>query len=168
MQTTPSRGEALQALFARHYADLVRLARLLVDERESAEDIVMDAFAGLNRRWLTLRDTDRAYHYLRQAVINGSKSQFRRARVARRRENNAPAIQVSSAEDHVLAAESAHSVAARLRLLPTRQRQVLVLRYYLDLSEAQIADELGIGRGSVKTHAARGLAALAAHLEAPR
>jgi len=163
-----SRNKALNVLFTLHYAALVRLAHLLVDDPESAEDVVMDAFVGLSRRWSTLRDVDRAEHYLRRAVVNGSRSRLRHLIVVRRRDPAARTPVDASVEDQIVSADERDTVVAWLRQLPPRQRQVLVLRYYLGLSEAEIATELGISRGSVKTHASRGLAALAGALEAPR
>lgn len=154
------RNQALNALFTLYYADLVRLARVLVDDHESAEDVVMDAFVGLQRRWSALRDIDKAQHYLRRAVLNGSRSRLRRRLVVRRRAVTPACSATSSAEESVVLADDQRSLVQRLRQLPTRQRQVLVLRYYIGLSEAEIAEELGISRGSVKTHASRGLAAL--------
>lgn len=166
--SSADRNEVLNVLFTLHYADLVRLARLLVDDRASAEDVVMDAFAGLSRRWFTLRDADRAKQYLRRAVVNGSRSRLRHRRVARRRDGPTVFPAASSAEDQVMSNDERDSVVAQLRRLPSRQRQVLVLRYYLDLSEAEIAAELSISRGSVKTHASRGLNGLAQGLEGSR
>ncbi len=162
------RNQALDALFALHYADLVRLAHLLVDDRDSAEDVVMDAFVGLSRRWSTLRDVDLAEHYLRRAVVNGSRSRLRHLLVVRRRDPGSRMQVDGSVEEQVVSADERDTVVTRLRQLPPRQRQVLVLRYYLGLSEAEIATELEIRRGSVKTHASRGLAALAQALEGSR
>lgn len=161
------RNQALNALFTLYYADLVRLAHLLVDDRESAEDVVMDAFVGLSRRWSTLRDVDRAQQYLRRAVVNGSRSRLRHLRVVRCRDEATPPVD-APVEDQIVSADERQSLVTRLRELPPRQRQVLVLRYFLGLSEAEIAAELSISGGSVKTHASRGLAALAERLEGLR
>ena len=153
-------------MFHVHYAQLVRLARFLVDDQETAEDVVMEAFTALYRRWTTIRDANDAYGYLRSCVVNGARSQLRRRRVVRLHEVT---VEAPPAGPDVAAAGSARAtVIALLRTLPLRQRQVLVLRYFMDLSEAEIADALGISPGSVKTHAARGLSALAHVLEAAR
>ena len=160
------RSAAVTELFNVHYVRLVRTARLLVDDQETAEDVVMEAFTALFRRWTTIRDANDAYGYLRSCVVNGARSQLRRRKVVRLHE---VAVEAPPAGPDVAAAGSARATAiALLRTLPLRQRQVLVLRYFLDLSEAEIADALGISPGSVKTHAARGLSALAHVLEAAR
>jgi RNA polymerase sigma-70 factor (sigma-E family) len=158
------RTSAVTALFEEYYASLVRMARLLVDDRETAEDVVMDAFASLYRRWTTVRDPAEADRYLRSCVLNGARSQLRRRRLRRRHESGRP--QPDAARAGLESNEADRSTVTQLlRTLPYRQRQVLVLRYFVDLTEAQIAYELGVSTGSVKTHASRGLAALARALE---
>jgi RNA polymerase sigma-70 factor (sigma-E family) len=158
------RADAVTALFHVHWVALVRLARLLVDDRETAEDVVQDAFAQLHRRWGSLRDPDSALFYLRASVANGARNRLRNRRVARLRIVPAP-VTGPSAETTVLEREEHRSVVAALATLPWRQRQVLVLRYYADLSESDIAATLGISNGAVKSHASRGLAALTRRLE---
>jgi RNA polymerase sigma-70 factor (sigma-E family) len=157
--------DAVTALYRVHAGGLRRMAALLVDDSETAEDVVQDAFVKLHRRWVLLRDPDKALAYLRTSVINGSRSKLRRRRTERRFVPPATEEQ-PSAEHSVLRAADLRAVSNGLARLPRRQREVLVLRYYLDLSEAGIATALGISRGSVKSHTARGIAALAAHLEA--
>ena len=146
--------EAVMALYHAHYAMLVRTAILLVGDFATAEDVVQDAFIAMHRSWWRLRDTSKALPYLRRAVINRSRSVLRHRVVADR---HVPLLapQEPSAEDRALAGMERSSVPAALRALPTRQREVVVLRYYADLSEAQIAAALGISRGAVKSHAAR-------------
>jgi RNA polymerase sigma-70 factor (sigma-E family) len=155
---------AVTALFRAHYPSLVRLAVLLVDDG-SAEDLVQDAFARLHRRWGRLRDEEAAYAYLRTAVVNGSRSRLRRLRTARRyvapHDADAP-----SPEGDAIVREEHAAVRTAIRTLPARQREVLVLRYYASLSEAEIAASLSISRGAVKSHASRGLAAVTRSLEA--
>jgi RNA polymerase sigma-70 factor (sigma-E family) len=157
------RSVSVADLFGAHHRRLVGLAALLVDDRPLAEDVVQDAFAGLHRHWHRLRDPQAAAGYLNRAVVNGSRDALRRKRRARR-----AALQlvprseeVESAEQGLVAHQEADRMWASVTALPLRQRQVLVLRYYLDQSEVQIAETLGISRGSVKKHASRGLAALA-------
>jgi RNA polymerase sigma-70 factor (sigma-E family) len=158
------RTSAVTALFEEHYVSLVRMARLLVDDRETAEDVVMDAFTSLYRRWIAIRDPAEAHRYLRFCVLNGGRSQLRRRRLRRRHESESP--QQEANRDGMETNEVDRSTVTQLlRRLPYRQRQVLVLRYFVDLTEAQIAYELGVSPGSVKTHASRGLAALARALE---
>ena len=84
------RTSAVTALFEEHYASLVRMARLLVDDRETAEDVVMDAFTSLYRRWTAVRDPAEADRYLRSCVLNGARSQLRRRRLRRRHESGSP------------------------------------------------------------------------------
>jgi RNA polymerase sigma-70 factor (sigma-E family) len=150
-------------LFLAHHRRLVGLAALLVDDRESAEDVVQDAFAGLHRRWRQLRDTNAAVAYLNRAVVNGGRDSLRR----RRRSGTALLRMVprpeglDSAESDAEAHQEQDLLWRAVTALPDRQRQVLVLRYYLDLSEAEIAQTLAISRGSVKKHASRALASLA-------
>jgi RNA polymerase sigma-70 factor (sigma-E family) len=155
---------AVTALFRAHYAALVRLAVLLVDDDGSAEDLVQDAFARLHRRWRWLRDEEAAYGYLRTAVVNGSRSRLRRLRTVRRH-HEPPPVDVPSPEGDAIVREEHAAVRAALGALPRRQREVLVLRYYASYSEAAIAETLGISRGAVKSHASRGLAALTRSLE---
>ena len=153
----------LAALFRRHHLELVRLALLLVGDRPTAEDVVQDVFARLQARdrHVASRD-DGGLAYARQAVVNGCRSVLRhRATVYRvSAVLDGPGVQ-DSAEGQALLAEDRRQVLAALSQLPPRRREVLVLRYYLGLSEAEIAATLGISAGAVKSSAARGLAALA-------
>ena len=161
------RDEAVTALYRAHYGGLVRLAVLLVDDIGTAEDVVQDAFASLHRRWFLLRDKNSALFYLRAAVANGARDRLRHRRVTRQRDIEEPQVQ-SSAETVVIDHEEAREVLARLAQLPMRQRQVLVLRYFQDYSEAEIAATLRISRGSVKAHAHRGLVRLETDLGGTR
>jgi RNA polymerase sigma-70 factor (sigma-E family) len=158
--------EAVSALYAAHYKPLVRLAALLLRDVAAAEEVVQDAFVAMHGRWGRLREPDRAIGYLRQAVVNRARSALRHRAVEAR---HAPAglPDAASAEHGALEALERQAVLGALHRLPLRQREVLVLRYYLDLSEASIADTLGISRGTVKSHASRGLATLRAGLEDP-
>lgn len=155
----------LPELFHAHYRRLLALAVLVSDDRTSAEDLVQEAFAKLHGR--ALADPDRALAYLRTTILNLSRSRLRRLRTARKHERPDDAVLPSAEEDAVLRADQ-RAVLAAVRTLPQRQRQVLVLRYWEDLSEAQIASTLGISNGAVKSHASRGVAALRNALEANR
>jgi RNA polymerase sigma-70 factor (sigma-E family) len=161
------RTSAVSALFEEHYASLVRMARLLVDDRETAEDVVMDAFTSLYRRWTAIRDPAEAHRYVRSSVLNGARSQVRRRRLRRRHEGGSH-LQEAIRDGLETNEADRSTVTQLLGTLPYRQRQVLVLRYFVDLTEAQIAYELGVSPGSVKTHASRGLAALARALDDSR
>ena len=158
--------QAITVLYTAHYRRLVSLAGLLTHDRAAAEEIVQDAFVGLHRNWQGLRDADRAAAYLRQSTVNGVRSAGRRSVVVVRHE---PLLrQVTDSPDPAEAVADRSAVMGALARLPERQREVLVLRYYGDLSEADIAEALGISRGAVKTHASRGLAALRPTLEQVR
>lgn len=157
------RVELVSRLFSAHHRRLVGLAALLVDDRETAEDVVQEAFAGVYRRWRLLRDPDAALAYLNRAVVNGARDQLRRRRTVRARlgvvSGGHPDLE--SAEHSAVEREESRRLWDAVTRLPLRQRQVLVLRFYLDQSEAEIASTLGVSTGSVKTHASRGLTALA-------
>ncbi len=159
--------EAVTTLYAAHYAELVRLAALLVRSSGEAEEIVQDSFVAMHDKWRRLREPEKAVGYLRRTVVNRARSSQRHHRVA---DKHSPVeVEVSpSAELHALAAESRTAVIDALHRLPTRQREVLVLRYYGNLSEADIAATLGISRGAVKSHASRGMTALRSSLEDSR
>jgi RNA polymerase sigma factor (sigma-70 family) len=162
----PAAASDVAGLFRERHAELVRLAVLVVGDRPTAEDVVQDVFARLCARNL-LPDGD-ALAYVRAAVLNGCRSVLRRRTLTRRlrgaadldRSDAAP----GSAENEVMLAEDRRQVLAALSGLPVRRREVLVLRYWLGLSEAEIAGVLGISPGTVKSNAARGLAALARKL----
>lgn len=146
-------------LYAAHRLSLVRLAILLVDDLASAEDVVQDAFASLARRPGAVRDPSKALAYLRVSVVNTSRSALRRRRTARaytpRHDLSPP-----SPEDSAVLAEEHRAVIDALQMLAPRQREVLVLRYWSHLTEAEIARTLGISQGTVKSTASRALAAL--------
>jgi RNA polymerase sigma-70 factor (sigma-E family) len=157
--------EALTALYAAHWRGLVRLAWLLVRDQQVAEDVAQEAFVATYRRWSSLRSTDTALAYLRTSTVNGSRSALRhrvvRQRHARAESPDGDELRLApSAESSALDADQRGRIMALISDLPLRQREVLVLRYYLDLDEAAIATCLGISRGSVKTHASRGISAL--------
>jgi len=162
-----SADEALELLYAAHFRQLVRLGVLLVRDVGTAEEIVQDCFLAVHAKWNRLHDPDKALAYLRQSVVNRCRSHLRHLSVVRRHADREAPLDPAHGADH-----AAHDHARRatvldaLRRLPRRQREVLALRYYLDLSEAEIADLLGISRGAVKSHASRGAAALRATLGA--
>ena len=165
-----SADDAIGALFSAHYRGLVRLAVLLLHDDGVAEDVVQDAYVALHRRWWRLRDADKALAYLRTSVLNGARSALRKRGVAERhlaREDGRTQV-VASAETGALSLLAHREVLAAVRRLPTRQREAIVLRYYGELSEAEIAEAMGVSRGAVKSHAARGVAALRQTLEQTR
>ncbi|KRC57711.1 MULTISPECIES: SigE family RNA polymerase sigma factor [unclassified Nocardioides] len=152
---------AIETLYVAHWDQLVRLSVLLVRDQGQAEEVVQDAFVELHRRWERIDDPDRAPAYLRQTVVNRSRSALRHRGVVQRHLARQHQLDVApGADEPVLADSRRRSVLDALQRLPRRQREVLALRYYLDLSEAEIAETLGISRGAVKSHASRGTAAL--------
>jgi RNA polymerase sigma-70 factor (sigma-E family) len=154
------RVSALESLFREQYRTLVHAAWLLVDDQGSAEEIVQEAFLRIYRHWDRLASYHAAPTYLRTTVVNLARSRLRR-RLVHRRHAPGPLDPAPSAEMHALATDEQHAVTAALATLPRRQRECLVLRFYLELSEAEIATTLGISRGSVKSHTHRGFNALA-------
>jgi RNA polymerase sigma-70 factor (sigma-E family) len=152
---------AVTELYAGHALSLVRLAVLLVGDRASAEDVVQDAFLGLYRRWDRLPDTSSPVAYLRASVLNGCRTALRgRSRWRLRATALAEQPPAESAEARLLLSEEQQTVAGALARLPHRQREALLLRYYLDLSEEEIAAAMGISRGTVKSSTSRALAAI--------
>jgi len=162
----PTRDEAIEVLYRRHYPELLRLAYGLVGERTQSEDIVQDAFLALYRHWHRLGDSRVALAYLRAAVFNQSRSRLR----DRIRARKAPLFLVPEiAGDDVEGAVVAHDRGSRLvravRRLPRRQREVVICRFYLELSVAETADVLEITTGSVKRHTHRAVEALMLSVE---
>lgn len=165
-QPTWTADQALEQLYAAHWRSLVRLSVLLVRDQGVAEEVVQDAFVAVHGRWGRLRDPGRALAYLRQTVVNRSRSALRhRAVVERHAARRTPPPEEPGADQAALVSDRRAAVLDALRALPQRQREVLALRYYLDLSEAEISDTLGISRGAVKSHASRGAATLRTLLE---
>jgi RNA polymerase sigma-70 factor (sigma-E family) len=155
---------AVVELYSQHYRALVRLAALLVRDTPTAEEVVQDSFVAMHGGWQRLRDAEKALAYLRQAVVNRSRSVLRHRTVVDKNLQKAPP-DMPSAEHGALALLERDAVVAALRHLPDRQREAIVLRYYADLSEADIAAAMGISRGAVKSHTSRGISALRAALE---
>jgi RNA polymerase sigma-70 factor (sigma-E family) len=147
------------ALFRDHHLELVRLALVVTGDPATAEDVVQDVFERMHRTWLGLREPDNALAYARAAVLNNCRSVLRRSAVARK---HLPQLcgQAACCPDPATASDDRSELLGALRTLPRRQREVLVLRYYLDLDAAEIAATLGIRPGSVRSAAARGLAGL--------
>ena len=155
----------IEGLYRSERDRLLRLAVLLVGDRATAEDVVHDAFAELHRRWPILRDRGNAGAYLSACVANGARSVLRRRRVAWRHLKVAEPDAGPAADVDALLADEHREVAAAVRRLPPRQQQVVALRYWADLNEVEIAQVMGISRGTVKSNAARGLAQLQRYLQ---
>ena len=155
---------AVTELYSEHYRALVRLAAMLVRDTQTAEEVVQDSFVAMHDGWQRLRDGEKALAYLRQAVVNRSRSVLRHRTVVDKNLQKAPP-DMPSAEHGALVLLERHAVVAALRDLPDRQREAIVLRYYAGLSEAEIAAAMGISRGAVKSHTSRAMAALRTTLE---
>jgi RNA polymerase sigma-70 factor (sigma-E family) len=159
-----SADEFVRRLYQEHAVRLVRVGVLLLGDQPSAEDVVQEAFLGLYRALPRLRDPAKAPPYLRTAVVNGARSVLRaRKRAALRRVPQEPPVW--SAESAAIAGEERRELLAAVARLPRRSREVLALRYYLDLTDREIAAALGITRGTVSSTASRALAALARQLK---
>lgn len=154
---------ALSALYAARYRPLVQLAALLVGDMATAEEVVQDSFIAMHANWLRLENIDKAAAYLRQCVLNRSRSVLRHRKVVDR--NTPRQVPAPSAEEGAIQRFERSAVVAALQCLSPRQRQALVLRYYADLSEGQIASAMGISRGAVKSHIFRAMAVLRNVLE---
>jgi RNA polymerase sigma-70 factor (sigma-E family) len=148
-------------LYQRHRTELVRLAYGLLGDRDGAEEVVQDAFAGLLSRWPSVRDIESAPGYLRAAVVNGVRGRWRRRRVRELADKtlrrDPPAKEADLVERSV--------VLAAVGRLPMRKRACVLLRYYLDLSEIETAAVLGTSVGTVKSQTSKALSQLAALLE---
>jgi RNA polymerase sigma-70 factor (sigma-E family) len=155
--TVADAGLAVTELYQGHVLGLTRLAFIMLGDRQAAEDVVQEAFCGLYRAWGRLPDHDNVLGYLRVSVLNGCRSAVRRARRVPR---PLAVPSAASAEALVLVGEEQRAAVAALRRLPSRQREALVLRYFADLPEYEIALAMGVSRGTVKSTTARALAAL--------
>src|SRR3954469_4757261 len=156
--------QAGTAIYSANYRSLVRLAAMLVRDVATAEEVVQDSFVAMHGAWRRLRGPAKGLPYLRQWVVNRSRSVLRhRAVVEKYAPKGLP--DAPSAENGAIVELERSAVVKALSSLPTRQREALVLRYYGDLSEADIAQTMGISRGAVKSHTARGMAALRSVLE---
>jgi len=150
---------AVTELYALHHRGLVRLAVLLVRDVPTAEDVVQDSFVAMHEGWRRLRNAESALAYLRHAVLNRCRSELRHRAVVDKHLPNPPP-DMPSAEHGALVRLEQSAVVAALRRLSSRQREAIVLRYYADFSEAEVAAAMGISCGAVKSHTARAMAAL--------
>ncbi|WP_232320565.1 sigma-70 family RNA polymerase sigma factor [Herbidospora daliensis] len=154
-------GDVLVTLYRENRLELIRLALLLVGDRETAEDIVQDVFARLHGR----RPGVLTLAYVRSSVLNGARSALRRRRVALHKPPPA-LVPAESAEAAALLGETRQEVLTAVTRLPARQRETLVLRYYLDLSDAEIADVTGLRQSTVRSTVMRALHRLERELRA--
>lgn len=174
IRTMRARGAFVEAdhelleLYTNEYPSLLRLASLLIDDRAACEDIVQDAFARTLVSWRRSDGRVNGAAFVRSAVLNGARSRLRRRTVARKYEPMLARSDADAGATHDAGVAEHQAIVGEIRRLPDRQREAVVLRYYLDLPEAEIAETLGISPGSVKTHLHRALAALARRLENDR
>jgi RNA polymerase sigma-70 factor (sigma-E family) len=155
-------ADALVAeLFTAEARSLVRLARMFCDDHAAAEDLVQEAFIRLHRSAGTIRDISRAPAFLRSIVINLARDHNRRGLMSLRHRAGTHQPQVDGGfEDESVANDADRVLLAAVRRLPDRQRACVVLRYYLQYTESETADTLGISKSSVKTHCRRALSTL--------
>jgi RNA polymerase sigma-70 factor (sigma-E family) len=153
----PPAAAAVTALYEAHALGLIRLAHIMLGDPQGAEDVVQEAFCGLYRHWGRLSDPGNALRYVRSSVLNGCRSQLRRRNRRDRADQPEPG---ASAEAALLSLEERREVVRAVRRLPRRQREALVMRFYLDLPEAEIAAVMGISQGTVRSATHRALASL--------
>jgi RNA polymerase sigma factor (sigma-70 family) len=160
------REAAIARVFDQSHARMVRLA-VLLGAGPDAEDVVAEAFCQLYRHWPKLRSPDAAPAYVRGSVVNLVRMRIRHLQVVRRhRERVLRPLDTVSAESVVVGREDQRALVAALDELSPRQREAIVLRYWMDLKEAEIAAAMGISCGAVKSHTARAMAALTQAMEA--
>jgi len=156
--------QALAALYSEHYRSLVRMAAFLVRDTDTAQEVVQGSFVAMHQGWRRLRDSDKALSYLRQSIVSRSRSVLRHETAVNGNTPEPPPGMPSAEHGAILQLERP-AIMAAVRELPARQREALVLRYYGDLSETQIAAVMGISRRAARSHTVRALAALQAVLE---
>jgi RNA polymerase sigma-70 factor (sigma-E family) len=153
---------AVTALYQANALSMIRLAHVMLGDRAAAEDVVQDAFSGLYRRWAYVSDHDKALAYVRSSVLNACRSALRRGKPELSGSFPATAARPygTSGETAVLDEEERVAVMAAMRGLPNRQREVLILRFYLDMTDHEIAAEMGISESTVRSATHRALVAL--------
>ena len=161
----PDAGSAVTTLYHGHYRSLVRLAALLVQDVDAAEALVQDSFVAMHSAWRRLADTDRALAYLHRAVVTRSRSALRH-RAAAGTILPAPGPGAPGASPAALTEFERAALVSALRALAPRQREALVLRYYVGLPEAQIASAMRTSQGAVNSHTTQAMSALRAELRA--
>ena len=160
MTETRAERDRVDALFFGHAARLVRLARLLGDD--DPEDVVQEAFCKLYAaRGRLEADEAKVVAYMNRIVVNEVRSRHRRRAVARR---NAHLLRTESEPDPSSVHDDRAAVLQQLARLPQRQRETLVLRYWMDLPLGEIAEVMGTRVGTVKSQLSRGLGAIGAAL----
>jgi RNA polymerase sigma-70 factor (sigma-E family) len=166
---SPDRDAVVEALFREHYGSMVRLAYCLLGDRAAAEDAAQEAFVSLHLHWGTLRDRGALLPYVRSVVFNQCRSRQRWLVRGRRAMTDlgSPEL-VPSSEDSAVRSDESNRLGQAIRELPRRQREVIVCRFLLGLSESETSVELDISLGSVKQHTHRARATLQAVMGAGR
>ncbi|MFJ8489167.1 SigE family RNA polymerase sigma factor [Streptomyces sp. NPDC094038] len=154
----------LTETYRAHYRSLLGLAALLLDDTASCEDVVQEAFIRVHSARKRVRDPEKTLAYLRQTVVNLSRSALRR-RILGLKLLSKPMPDAASAEEGAYDQLERRDLIKAMKGLQRRQREVLVLRYFADMTEAQVAETLGISLGSVKAYGSRGIAALRVAME---
>ncbi|WP_371258650.1 SigE family RNA polymerase sigma factor [Streptomyces sp. CC53] len=157
--TSGTTVDHLTETYRAHYRSLLGLAALLLDDTASCEDVVQEAFIRVHSARRRVRDPEKTLAYLRQTVVNLSRSTLRR-RILGLKLLSKPMPDMASAEEGAYVQLERDDLIKAMRKLQRRQREVLVLRYFADMTEAQVAETLGISLGSVKAYGSRGIAAL--------
>jgi len=147
---------AVLELYTAHYEAMVRLACVVVSDVAAAEEIVQDTFLAMLTGSWQLRDEEKALAYLRQAIVNRSRSVLRHRTVIDKHQQKC-SPDMPSAEHGALTLLERDAVVSALRELTDRQREAIVWRYYAGLSEAETASAMGISPGSVKSHVSRAM-----------
>ncbi|MFJ6444770.1 SigE family RNA polymerase sigma factor [Streptomyces sp. NPDC091649] len=155
----------LTETYRAHYRSLLGLAALLLDDTASCEDVVQEAFIRVHSARSRVREPEKTLAYLRQTVVNLSRSALRR-RILGLKLLSKPMPDMASAEEGAYDQLERDALIKAMKGLQRRQREVLVLRYFADMTEAQVAETLGISLGSVKAYGSRGIAALRVVMEA--
>jgi len=153
-------ADLLTQTYLAHYRSLLRLAALLLDDPASCEDVAQEAFIRVHAARRRVREPEKLLAYLRQTVVNLSRSTLRRRLLGLRLLMPKSVPHAASAEEGAYDALERDTLISAMRGLQRRQREVLVLRYFSDLTEVQVADVLGLSLGSVKAYGSRGLEAL--------
>ncbi len=152
------RDALVAELFRLEGTRLVRLARLFTDDRNAAEDLVQEAFIRLHRAAHRINDPSKAAPYLRSIVINLARDHNRRGLMSLRHQEAIPTgAEPDAPEDVLVMDDERRRLLDEVRALSPRQRDCLLLRFYLELSESEIAETLDISKNSVKTHCRRGM-----------
>jgi RNA polymerase sigma-70 factor (sigma-E family) len=154
---------AVTALYHMHYRSLVSLAVLLVRDIATAEELVQDSFVAMHSAWRRLADGDRALSYLHRSVVSRSRAVLRHRMVAGKSLPKLAPDTPGADSVPIIGLEHSPLISALQTVVP-RQREALVLRYYADLPEAQIASAMGISKGAVRKHTAGAMFSLRAEL----